>query len=163
MWILARKVGGDTRFRLLQWHDFENNRWQVELFFKKLKQNLKSKSFIGTSENAVMTQIWTAAVVTLLIEILKRVARYRWSFLRLLKFVGLNLLTYKKIRRVDKSTGFPNSEAVAAWKNNKWSLFLGKNQWKDLLLKATMGIPVFIEMLSQKLSYAHFLFGRHWI
>ncbi len=97
MWILARKVGGDTRFRLLQWHDSENNRWQVELFFKKLKQNLKSKSFIGTSENAVMTQIWTAAVVTLLIEILRRVARYRWSFLRLLKFVGLNLLTYKKL------------------------------------------------------------------
>ena len=104
----------------MQWYDSENNRWfdflsndfdltttqiadlcrkswQIELFFKKLKQNLKIKSFIGTSENAVMTQIWTAAVATLLIEILRRVARYRWSFSRLLKFVGLNLLTYKKL------------------------------------------------------------------
>ena len=61
-----------------------------------------------------MTQIWTAAVATLLIEILRRVARYRWSFSRLLKFVGLNLLTYKKIGRMDKSTGFSNTEAVAA-------------------------------------------------
>ena len=111
---------GDTRFRLVQWHDLENDcwfeflsndfdltaqqiadlyrkRWQIELFFKKLKQNLKIKSFIGTSENAVMTQIWTAAVATLLIEILRRIARYRWSFSRLLKFVRLNLLTYKKL------------------------------------------------------------------
>ncbi len=104
----------------MQWHDLENDRWfeflsndfdltaqqiadlyrkrwQIELFFKKLKQNLKIKSFIGTSENAVMTQIWTAAVATLLIEILRRIARYRWSFSRLLKFVRLNLLTYKKL------------------------------------------------------------------
>ena len=116
----AQKVCGDTRFRLVQWHDLENDRWfeflsndfdltaqqiadlyrkrwQIELFFKKLKQNLKIKSFIGTSENAVMTQIWTAAVATLLIEILRRIARYRWSFSRLLKFVRLNLLTYKKL------------------------------------------------------------------
>ena len=70
----AQKVCGDTRFRLVQWHDLENDRWfeflsndfdltaqqiadlyrkrwQIELFFKKLKQNLKIKSFIGTSEN----------------------------------------------------------------------------------------------------------------
>lgn len=72
-------------------------RWQIELFFKKLKQNLKIKSFIGTSENAVMMQIWTAAVATMLIEILRRLSRYSWSFSRLLKFVGLNLLTYKKL------------------------------------------------------------------
>lgn len=72
-------------------------RWQIELFFKKLKQNLKIKSFIGTSENAVMMQVWTAAVATMLIEILRRLSRYSWSFSRLLKLVGLNLLTYKKL------------------------------------------------------------------
>lgn len=116
----AQEVCGDTRFRLVQWYDSDNDRWfeflsndfdltaqqiadlyrkrwQIELFFKKLKQNLKIKSFIGTSENAVMTQIWTAAVATLLIEILRRIARYHWSFSRLLKFVRLNLLTYKKL------------------------------------------------------------------
>ena len=67
------------------------------MFFEKIKQNLKIKSFTGTSKNAVMNQIWTAAVATLLIEILRRIARYHWSFSRLLKFVGLNLLTYKKL------------------------------------------------------------------
>ena len=78
--------------------DLYRNRWEIELFFKKLKQNLKIKSFIGTSKNAVMNQkIGTAAVATLLIEILRRIARYHWSFSRLLKFVGLNLLTYKKL------------------------------------------------------------------
>ena len=116
----AQKVCGNTRFRLVQWYDSDHDRWfeflsndfdltaqqianlyrkrwQIELFFKKLKQNLKVKSFIGTSENAVMNQIWTAAVATLLIEILRRIARYHWSFSRLLKFVRLNLLTYKKL------------------------------------------------------------------
>lgn len=116
----AQTVCGDTRFRLVQWYDSDNDRWfeflsndfdltaqqiadlyrkrwQIELFFKKLKQNLKIKSFIGTSKNAVMTQIWTAAVATLLIEILRRISRYHWSFSRLLKFVRLNLLTYKKL------------------------------------------------------------------
>ena len=44
-----------------------------------------------------MMQIWTAAVATMLIEILRRLSRYSWSFSRLLKFVGLNLLTYKKL------------------------------------------------------------------
>ena len=40
--------------------DIYNARWQVELFFKWIKQNLKIKSFVGTSKNAVMTQIWIA-------------------------------------------------------------------------------------------------------
>lgn len=116
----VKKVCGDTRFRLVQWYDSDNDRWfeflsndfdlkaeqiadlyrkrwQIELFFKKLKQNIKIKSFIGTTENAVMNQIWTAAVATLLIEILRRIARYHWSFSRLLKFVRLNLLTHKKL------------------------------------------------------------------
>ncbi|MVX56455.1 transposase [Parasutterella sp. NM82_D38] len=41
-------------------------RWQIELFFKRIKQNLVIKSFVGTTENAVMTQIWTAAIAILL-------------------------------------------------------------------------------------------------
>ena len=91
----GRKACGDLQFRVVQWHDKDNDRWfnfltndmdlkpeqiaalykerwQIELFFKKIKQNLKIKSFIGTNENAVMSQIWTAAIVTLLIEVLKQ-------------------------------------------------------------------------------------------
>ncbi len=52
------------------------DRWQIELFFKKLKQNLKIKTFVTTPLNAVMVQIWTALSVTLLLEILKRRFKY---------------------------------------------------------------------------------------
>lgn len=72
-------------------------RWQIELFFKKIKQNLKIKSFIGTNENAVMSQIWTAAIVTLLIEVLKQRSLHKWSFPRLLHFVRQNLMTHKSL------------------------------------------------------------------
>ena len=50
--------------------DVYKARWQVELFFKWIKQNLKIKSFVGTSKNAVMTQIWIAMCVYLLIAFL---------------------------------------------------------------------------------------------
>jgi len=45
-------------------------RWQIELFFKAIKQNLKIKTFVGTSENAVKIQIWTALISILLLKIL---------------------------------------------------------------------------------------------
>ena len=51
--------------------DIYKARWQVELFFKWVKQNLKIKSFIGTSKNAVMTQIWIALCVYLLLSFIK--------------------------------------------------------------------------------------------
>lgn len=51
--------------------DIYKARWQVELFFKWIKQNLKIKSFIGTSKNAVMTQIWIVMCVYLLLAFIK--------------------------------------------------------------------------------------------
>jgi hypothetical protein len=56
------------------------NRWQIELFFKWIKQNLRIKTFFGTSDNAVKTQIWIAASVYLLIMILKKQAGIKKSF-----------------------------------------------------------------------------------
>jgi len=47
--------------------DIYKERWQVELFFKWIKQNLKIKSFLGTSKNAVMTQLWIALITLLII------------------------------------------------------------------------------------------------
>ena len=54
-------------------------RWQIEIFFKWIKQNLKIKSFLGTSANAVMTQIWAALCIALLLAYLKFTARLGWS------------------------------------------------------------------------------------
>jgi len=58
-------------------------RWEIELFFKWIKQNLKIKSFLGTSKNAVMSQIWIAMIYFLLLSYLKHQTRYRHSLLNL--------------------------------------------------------------------------------
>ncbi len=64
------------------------SRWQVELFFKWIKQNLKIKSFLGTSENAVMTQIWVAMIYYLLLTYLAYQANYRYSLLTLTRVLS---------------------------------------------------------------------------
>ena len=73
------------------------NRWKVELFFKKLKQNLNVKHFIGRTENAVMYQVWGAMIATLLVEVLRRQAAFKWRFSRLFKFLSMNLLTHNDL------------------------------------------------------------------
>jgi len=66
-------------------------RWQIEIFFKWIKQNLKIRSFIGTSQNAVMTQIWAALCIALLLAYLKFIARLHWSTQQILRLLQLNL------------------------------------------------------------------------
>ncbi|MFC1734121.1 IS4 family transposase [candidate division KSB1 bacterium] len=66
-------------------------RWEIEIFFKHIKQNLKIKSFVGTSENAVMIQIWTALITMLLLLFLKAKATYKWHLSNLITFIRLNL------------------------------------------------------------------------
>jgi len=67
------------------------SRWQIELFFKWIKQNLKIKSFMGTSKNAVMTQIWIALCVYLLIAYLKFVSKSKKSMQQILNLLHMNL------------------------------------------------------------------------
>jgi hypothetical protein len=73
------------------------DRWQIETFFKLLKQNLRIKTFIGTSANAVWTQIWTAMIAMLVIKFLQLKARYGWSFSNLAYFLRMNLLVYRDL------------------------------------------------------------------
>lgn len=73
------------------------DRWQIESFFKILKQNLRIKSFLSTSPNAVWTQIWTAVIAMLLIRYLQMKARYNWSFSNLMYFLRMNLLVYRDL------------------------------------------------------------------
>ncbi len=67
------------------------SRWQIEIFFREIKQNLRIKSFIGTSQNAVMTQIWTALITILLLKVLKAIAKYKWQLSNLVAFIRINL------------------------------------------------------------------------
>ena len=71
--------------------DIYKARWQVELFFKWSKQNLKLKSFLGTSRNAVMTQIWIAMCVYLLLSYIKCLNHIQPSLQQMLRLLQLNL------------------------------------------------------------------------
>ena len=71
--------------------DIYKARWQVELFFKWIKQNLKIKSFVGTSKNSVMTQIWIALCVYLLLAFLKFQSKLKKSTQQILRLLQLNL------------------------------------------------------------------------
>ncbi len=72
-------------------------RWQIELFFKWLKQNLKIKSLLGTSRNAVLTQIWVALCMCLLLAYLKFTARLGWSMQQMLRLLQLNLFVRRDL------------------------------------------------------------------
>ena len=72
-------------------------RWQIETFFKSLKQLLKIKTFVGTSEKAVLTQIWTALIAMLLLRWLKLKARYGWSLSNLLALLRQQLFVYREL------------------------------------------------------------------
>ena len=73
------------------------DRWQIEVFFKALKQNLKIKTFVGTSENALFIQIWTALTVMLLIKYLQFKSKTGWSLSNLIAFLRWNLFTYRDL------------------------------------------------------------------
>lgn len=67
------------------------SRWQVEIFFRDIKQLLHIKSFIGTSQNAVMIQIWTALITILILKALKAKSQFNWHLSNLVAFIRLNL------------------------------------------------------------------------
>jgi hypothetical protein len=73
------------------------DRWQIELFFKALKQNLKIKTFIGTSANAVKTQIWTALICMLLLRYLQMSSKFGWSMANLVALLRMNLFTHRDL------------------------------------------------------------------
>jgi len=73
------------------------DRWQIELFFKAIKQNLRIKTFVGTSENALYIQIWTALIAMLLIKFLQLKSTFSWSLSNLVAFLRWNLFSYKDL------------------------------------------------------------------
>jgi IS4 transposase len=84
------------------------DRWEIELFFKALKQNLKLKSFVGTSENALRIQIWTALIAILLLKWLHHLSKAKWSLSNLASMLRLNLFTYRDLTAwLDNPFGTP--------------------------------------------------------
>jgi hypothetical protein len=101
----VREDTGDTLVFLTNHHGLGastiaaiyKDRWQIELFFKALKQNLKIKTFVGTSANAVKTQIWTALISMLLLRYLQLSSRFGWSLANLVALLRMNLFTHRDL------------------------------------------------------------------
>jgi Domain of unknown function (DUF4372)/Transposase DDE domain len=73
------------------------DRWEIELFFKVLKQHLKIKTFVGTSPNALKTQIWTALITMLLLRYLQYRSKCSFPLCRLVALLRLNLFSYRNL------------------------------------------------------------------
>jgi hypothetical protein len=74
-------------------------RWQIELLFKALKQNLRIKTFVGTSANALKTQIWTALIALLAVKFLQLQSQFPWSLSRLIALLRQQLFVYRDLWR----------------------------------------------------------------
>jgi len=74
-------------------------RWQIELLFKALKQNLRVKTFVGTSANALKIQIWTALIALLAVKFLQLQAKFPWSLSRLIALLRQQLFVYRDLWR----------------------------------------------------------------
>lgn len=72
-------------------------RWQIEIFFKAIKQNLRIKTFVGTSANALKIQIWAALIAILLLKYFQLRARCGWSLSRLVALIRMHLFTYRDL------------------------------------------------------------------
>lgn len=101
--------------------DIYKDRWQIELFFKEIKQNLRIKTFVGNSENAVLIQIYTALTVYLLLAYQKFLSRLGLSVQQLFQLIQLNLLGEASLdellnprrRKFDNSYNFTLLDCIA--------------------------------------------------
>jgi hypothetical protein len=91
-------------------------RWQIELLFKRMKQNYPLKYFLGDSENAIKIQIWCSLIADLLLKIVKKGAAARWSFSNLAAIVRLHLMTYIDLFSFLKS---PEKALINAFSKSK--------------------------------------------
>ena len=92
--------------------DLYKQRWQVELFFKWIKQNLRIKSFYGTSENAVKTQIWIAVSVYLMVAIIKKRLKIEASLYTILQILSVSVFERTELYQLLTFYDYKNSTAV---------------------------------------------------
>jgi hypothetical protein len=92
------------------------DRWEIETFFKTIKQNLKIKTFVGTSPNALLTQIWTALTAILLLKFLRFKSKLAWAFSNLVALIRWNLFTHRNLWAwLDDPSAKPPPPDQPAW------------------------------------------------
>jgi hypothetical protein len=100
--------------------DLYKRRWQIELFFRTMKQTLKITHFIGRSENAVRIQIAVALIAFLLLQMLQKMAQAKHGFLELVRLVRVNLMHRKdftRLRQVPEPPPLDSRQLVMEWAN----------------------------------------------
>ena len=96
-------------------------RWQIEVLFKRLKQNYPLKYFLGDSENAIQIQIWCSLIADMILKVIKKGIAHRWSFSNLASMIRLHMMTYIDLR------GFLKSPEKALYQKVKKNGSLNKN------------------------------------
>jgi hypothetical protein len=100
-------------------------RWQIELLFKRLKQNFPLKYFLGDSQNAIEIQIWTSLIVQLLLLVIQHQAKRKWAFSNMASIIRFHLMTYIDLLRFLNA---PDSD---------WSYLSNKNEDQLLLFDSS--------------------------
>jgi hypothetical protein len=102
VWVEARQevlvlLTNHLKFGATTVAEIYQERWQIEVFFRYLKQNLRIKTFVGTSANALQIQIWTALIAMLLLKYLQLRASYGWSLSNLVALLRQQLFVYRDL------------------------------------------------------------------
>jgi|SRR3984885_1970361 hypothetical protein len=74
--------------------DMYKHRWQIEVMFKRLKQNFPLKYFLGDTQNAIEIQIWTSLIIQLVMLVIQRIAKRKWAFSNMVAVIRYHLMTY---------------------------------------------------------------------
>lgn len=93
----------NVRLSPLSIANYYRKRWQIELLFKRIKQNYPLKYFLGDSENAIKIQIWCVLIADLLIKVVKKGTACNWSYSNLASMIRLHLMTYMDLKLFLKS------------------------------------------------------------
>jgi len=109
-------ITNNTRLAATTIAGLYKKRWQIEILFKRFKQNYPLKYFLGDNENAVKIQIWCALIADLLIKIVKSLAVKKWSFSNLASIIRIHLMTYINIFTFLKN---PEKELALAYDQNR--------------------------------------------
>jgi hypothetical protein len=109
-------ITNNTRLAASTIASLYKKRWQIEILFKRFKQNYPLKYFLGDNENAVKIQIWCALIADLLIKIVKSLAAKKWSFSNLASIIRIHLMTYINVFTFLKN---PEKELTLAYNQTR--------------------------------------------
>ncbi|RYZ45605.1 MAG: IS4 family transposase [Sphingobacteriales bacterium] len=96
-------ITNNTRMHATTIASLYKQRWQIELLFKRIKQNYPLRYFLGESVNAIKIQIWCVLIADLLLKVIKKTTRSPWAFSNIASMVRLHLMTYVDLRAFMKS------------------------------------------------------------